>query len=281
MLTAHYTFRVEFERDMADTDRKKVVELINVDKAFGDQIVLEHVNLPIYEGTTTVIVGPSGTGKSVTLKLMMGLMRPDSGQVIAFGQNISNISNKELRKIRMNFGVLFQNVALFDSMNIFDNIALPLRERTDATEKEIRRNVQEKLEMMGLTGSDDKFPAQLSGGMLKRAGLARALVLNPRIVFFDEPTTGLDSNKSAEIYRLFHQTQRELNYSAVIVSHDVPKIFKLSDYVVLLAEKKLHECVSPEDFQLSNNPAIRLYVEKNIGPIYSSLREEAGFYETF
>lgn len=266
---------------MAEEERKKIIEFIDVDKAFGDQVILENVNLPIYEGTTTVIVGPSGTGKSVSLKLMMGLSRPDSGKVMAFGKDIANMNKRELRKIRMNFGVLFQNVALFDSLNIYDNIALPLRERTDATEEEIRRNVEEKLEMMDLVGANDKYPAQLSGGMLKRAGLARALVLNPKVVFFDEPTTGLDANKSSEIYRLFHRTQMNLNYTAVIVSHDVPKIFKLSDYVVLLAEKQLQGCISPEEFQLSENPAIRFYVEKNIGPIYSSEREEAGFYETF
>jgi phospholipid/cholesterol/gamma-HCH transport system ATP-binding protein len=199
---------------------------------------------------------------------------------LVFGEDLAKLKKKGMNRVRRNFGVLFQNVALFDSMTVYDNIALPLRERTHDTEKEIRDNVEEKLSLLDLEGSDEKYPAQLSGGMQKRVGLARALVLNPKVVFFDEPTTGLDVNKSNEIYRLFHKTQAQLKYTAVIVSHDVPKIFKLSDYVALLADCEIQGCMSPEEFQLSKNPHIRAYVETTMGPIYSSEMEETDLYET-
>lgn len=257
-----------------------VIELENVEKYFGQQKVLDGVSLQVRAGTTTVIVGASGQGKSVILKHMLGLMRPDSGRVVVFGQDLAQTTTKQLREIRSDFGVLFQNVALFDSMSVYDNVALPLRERTHKNEADIRINVEEKLTLMGLEEHGQKFPAQLSGGMKKRVGLARALVLNPKVVFFDEPTTGLDVSKSNEIYRLFFETQARLNYTAVIVSHDVPKIFKLSDFVALIAEGKLQGCMSPESFQLSDNPLIRSFVLETMGPIYSSETEEALLYET-
>ncbi|PLX95639.1 MAG: ABC transporter ATP-binding protein [Desulfuromonas sp.] len=261
------------------TDNEIVIELDQVEKSFNGQKVLDGVSLQVRAGTTTVIVGASGQGKSVILKHMLGLMTPDAGRVEVFGQDLQRASKRKLREIRSYFGVLFQNVALFDSMTVYDNIALPLRERTHDDEKSIRRNVEEKLALMGLEGHEAKFPAQLSGGMQKRVGLARALVLNPKVVFFDEPTTGLDVSKSNEIYRLFFETQARLNYTAVIVSHDVPKIFKLSDYVALMAKGQLQGCMSPEAFQLSDNPLIRSFVVETMGPIYSSETEESLLYE--
>ena len=166
--------------------------------------------------------------------------------------------------------MLFQNSALFDSMSVFDNVALPLRERTKKSEEEIKEIVNEKLKLMDLEGSNEKYPAQVSGGMKKRVGLARALVLNPKIVFFDEPTTGLDVAKSNEIYRVFFRTQAKLGYTSVIVSHDVPKIFKLADYVALLHEGVVQDCLPPEDFQTSDNPHIKEFVETTMGLIYES-----------
>lgn len=251
-----------------------VIELSGVEKSFGSQRVLAGVNLRVCQGTTTVIVGASGEGKSVILKLMLGLMTPDSGSVTIFGRDITHASARQLREVRRDFGVLFQNVALFDSMNIFDNVALPLRERTKDSSKQIAERVESLLNLMGLPDAGNKFPAQLSGGMQKRVGLARALALEPKVVFFDEPTTGLDVHKSNEIYRLFHHTQAELGYTAVIVSHDVPKIFKLSDHVALLAEGVIQGQLSPEEFQRSDNLLIRDFVETTMGPIYSSEREE-------
>ncbi len=252
---------------------KPAVELIDIKKSYGSQQVLKGVNLPIMEGKTTVIVGGSGTGKSQIIKHILGLIKPDSGQVMVYGKDISSVNKKELMEIRTNFGVLFQNVALFDSMTIFDNVAMPLRERTDKSEAEIKKIVLENLEMMDVIGHDDKYPAQISGGMKKRVGLARALVLNPRIIFFDEPTTGLDVAKSNEIYRVFFKTQTQLKYTAVIVSHDVPKIFKLADYVALLYGGLVQGCITPEEFQLSTDPVIREFVETTMGPLYSSEME--------
>jgi phospholipid/cholesterol/gamma-HCH transport system ATP-binding protein len=259
---------------MSQKDEQIAIQLIDVEKSFGRQQVLRRINLEVREGRTTVIVGASGTGKSLILKHMLGLIRPDQGQVLVFGRDLAKISRKELKKIRMNFGVLFQNAALFDSLTVYDNVALPLRERSSKVEEEIRTKVMEKLALMDLEGAEDKYPAQLSGGMRKRAGLARALVLNPKVIFFDEPTTGLDVNKANEIYRLFYETQTRLNYTAVIVSHDVPKILKLADYVAMLAEGVIQDCLTPEAFQISDNPIIRDYVEETMGPIYKSEREE-------
>ncbi len=252
-----------------------LIQLIDVRKRFGTQEVLKGVNLAIYAGKTTVIVGESGKGKSLILKHILGLVRPDGGTVLVFGKDINAIGRKELKEIRSYFGVLFQNAALFDSMNVFDNVALPLRERTKRSEADIKKIVGETLALMDMTDSDEKYPAQLSGGMRKRVGLARALVLNPKVVFFDEPTTGLDVAKSNEIYRVFYRTQAKLGYTAVIVSHDVPKIFKLADYVALLHDGVVQDCLTPEDFQTSTNDIIRDFVEKTMGHIYDSEQMEA------
>jgi phospholipid/cholesterol/gamma-HCH transport system ATP-binding protein len=251
-----------------------MIQMINVRKKFGAQEVLKGVNLSIYEGKTTVIVGESGQGKSLVIKHILGLMKPTSGKVLVNGKDINTIGRKALKEIRSDFGVLFQHAALFDSMTVFENVALPLRERTKATEEEIKSKVTEMLDLMDLEGSDEKYPAQISGGMKKRVGLARALVLNPKIVFFDEPTTGLDIAKSNEIYRVFYRTQAKLGYTSVIVSHDVPKIFKLADYVALLYDGVIQDCISPEDFQTSGNPVIKEFVEKTMGRIYESERLE-------
>lgn len=251
-----------------------MIQMIEVRKSFGAQEVLKGINLSIFEGKTTVIVGESGKGKSLIIKHILGLMKPTSGRVLVNGKDINIIRKKELKEIRANFGVLFQHAALFDSMTVFENVALPLRERTKASEKEISEKVSEMLDLMDLEGSEDKYPAQISGGMRKRVGLARALVLNPKIVFFDEPTTGLDIAKSNEIYRVFYRTQTKLGYTSVIVSHDVPKIFKLADHVALLHDGVIQDCLSPEDFQTSENPVIREFVEKTMGRIYESERLE-------
>ncbi|GBE04792.1 MAG TPA: ATP-binding cassette domain-containing protein [Nitrospirae bacterium] len=247
-----------------------IIQLKNVNKTFGTQHVLRGTNLSISEGKTTVIVGGSGQGKSVIIKHILGLIQPDDGEVLVYGKDINRISKKELREIRTNFGVLFQSAALFDSMTVFDNVALPLRERTKKSGKVIADIVNENLALMDIVGSNEKYPAQISGGMKKRVGLARALVLNPKIVFFDEPTTGLDVAKSNEIYRVFFKSQAQLGYTAVIVSHDVPKIFKLADYVALLYQGQVQDYLTPEEFQLSDDPIIRTFVETTMGQLYSS-----------
>lgn len=255
-------------------ERERIIELKGVVKSFGKQLVLDGVDLTVKRGETLVIVGASGQGKSVILKHMLGLLQPDGGEVWMFGKKLAGLKGRELESVRRRFGVLFQNAALLDSLNVYDNVALPLRERTDFTAAKIDEVVADRLEMVDLGGMGDKFPAQLSGGMRKRVGLARALALEPEVVFFDEPTTGLDVHKSNEIYRLFERTRKRLGYTAVIVSHDAPKIFKLADKIALLAERRIQESLPPEQFQRSGNPEIKSFVETTMGPIYKSTDEE-------
>lgn len=255
-------------------DNNCIIRIIDLEKSFGSQKILKGLNLSVMEGKTSVIVGGSGQGKSLTIKHILGLMKPTSGQVLVYDKDINKISKKELKEIRSDFGVLFQNSALFDSMTIYDNVALPLRERTKMSEAEIKEMVNEYLELMEVKGANDKFPAQISGGMKKRVGLARALVLKPKIMFFDEPTTGLDVAMSNEIYRIFFRTQAKLGYTAVIVSHDVPKIFKLADYVLLFHDGIVEDNLTPEEFQLSEKPVIKHFVETTMGRLYSSEMED-------
>jgi len=247
-----------------------IIQLIDVFKSFGSQRVLEGINLQVPHGKTTVIAGASGQGKSVIVKLILGLLKPDSGQILVEGKDITRMGRSRLNEVRMGFGVLFQGAALLDSLSVFDNVALPLRERSKLNENEIRKQVLETLVRLGLEGHENKFPAQLSGGMKKRVGLARALQLQPKIMFFDEPTTGLDPEKSMEIYQLFHQTQQQFGYSSIIVSHDIPKIFNLADQVVVLQKGHLAVFENPEKIQLSDDPIIKAFVETTMGNIYTS-----------
>ena len=212
------------------------IELIGIEKYFGKQKVLRGVNLSIRRGLTTVIVGESGQGKSVLLKHVLGLISPDAGRVIVEGRDVVGLRGAALKNLRARFGVLFQGSALFDSLTVFDN----------------------------------KYPAQLSGGMKKRVGLARALQLDPEIMLFDEPTTGLDPVKSHEVYQMFHQTQKKLGYTSVIVSHDIPKIFNLADYIALLHEGVIQVCATSEDIQRSEKPLVRAFIERVMGEMYSS-----------
>ncbi|NOX81269.1 MAG: ATP-binding cassette domain-containing protein [Deltaproteobacteria bacterium] len=242
-----------------------VIRFIEVTKSFpgheGRNIVLDRVSFTIPKGRTTVIAGGSGQGKSVTLKLVLGLMRPDSGRILVDGQDVTSLRRRELEQLRTKFGVLFQGSALFDSLTVFENVALPLRERTRMTDEEIRQQVAVTLEQLELLGHEDKFPAQLSGGMKKRVGLARALQLDPEILLFDEPTTGLDPLMTNDIYRLFARTRQELGYTAVIVSHDIPKVFELADQVILLNKGEVDVFASPGEIKYSTKPYIREFVE--------------------
>ena len=247
-----------------------VISLEEVSKSFGRQTVLDRVSFSIPRGRTTVIVGGSGQGKSVTLKLILGLMSPDSGRVLVDGEDVAGMKKRELDRVRARFGVLFQGAALLDSLSVFDNVALPLVERTGLSRGEIRDRVMATLAQLGLTGHEDKFPAQLSGGMKKRVGLARALQLEPEIMLFDEPTTGLDPEKTMEIYRLFVETHERFGYTAVIVSHDIPKVFNLADQVVVLNHGRVWSFGSPEELQLSDDPEIAGFVRSTMGTVYRS-----------
>lgn len=247
-----------------------IIRMVDVVKDFGKQRILDRVNLEIHPGRTTVIAGASGQGKSVALKLILGLLKPDSGKILVKGRDITVMGRSELNEIRSVFGVLFQSVALLDSLNVFDNVALPLRERTELNAGEIRERVLDTLIQLGLVGHDEKFPAQLSGGMKKRVGLARALQLQPEIMLFDEPTTGLDPEKTQEIYQLFFDTHRKFGYTSVIVSHDIPKVFNLADQVVILNGGKLVSFANPEEIQLCEIPEIQSFVKATMGHLYYS-----------
>lgn len=252
---------------------KPAIRFVDVVKKFGDQVVLDHVNVEFQKGKTTVIAGGSGQGKSVALKLILGLMEPDSGQIFVDGVEIGSLNRKELDEIRSKFGVLFQGSALLDSMTVWENIALPLRERTKISRDELISRVDGALAQFDLSGHGDKFPAQLSGGMRKRVGLARATMLNPEIVLFDEPTTGLDPQITMDIYRLFFRTQQQYGFTSIIVSHDIPKVFNLADQVVILNDGKMTLFEKPEFIQHSTDPMIMKFVEQTMGEVYTSSEE--------
>lgn len=250
------------------------IEFRNVVKSFGSQRVLDGVSFSFETGLTTVIAGGSGQGKSVTLKLILGLLQPDSGEILVNGRDITRMKLAELNDVRKNFGVLFQGGALLDSMTVYENVALPLKERTRSKGKDIDDKVRQMLSQFDLSGHEEKFPAQLSGGMKKRVGLARALMLQPEIMLFDEPTTGLDPHITLEIYRLFYKIQKEFGYTAIIVSHDIPKVFNLADRVILLNNGKTTTFSSPEDISRSKETEIINFAVEIMGHIYSSREME-------
>jgi phospholipid/cholesterol/gamma-HCH transport system ATP-binding protein len=250
------------------------IEFVNVVKSFGERanrhVVLHGISFSIPRGKTTVIAGGSGQGKSVTLKLILGLLRADSGKVLVEGEDVTKMRRRGLRRIRTRFGVLFQGSALFDSLSVYENVALPIRERTKFSEAEIKERVMATLGQLELTGHEDKFPAQLSGGMKKRVGLARALQLDPEIVLFDEPTTGLDPVMTQEIYQLFERMQKRLGYTAVIVSHDIPKVFDLADQIILLNKGEVDVFASIEEIKDCTKPYIREFAEMTMGSLFKA-----------
>jgi phospholipid/cholesterol/gamma-HCH transport system ATP-binding protein len=248
------------------------IEFDQVFKSFGERsrrhLVLNNISFTIPRGLTTVIAGGSGQGKSVTLKLILGLLYPDKGKVLVDGVNVPSLGKRDLRRLRTRFGVLFQGSALFDSLTVFENIALPLRERTKMSEDEIHSKVLATLDQLDLTGHEEKFPAQLSGGMKKRVGLARALQLEPEIILFDEPTTGLDPVMTQEIYHLFDRMQKRLGYTAVIVSHDIPGVFDLADQIILLNKGEVDIFNDVSEITRSEKPYIREFAEMTMGNLF-------------
>ena len=237
-----------------------IIQLKGVEKTLGGQHVLRGVDLAIPKGAITTIIGPSGEGKSVLLKHIIGLMRPDRGQVLVDGVNIAQIHDRQLNEIRKKFSMLFQSAALFDSMDVFDNVAFPLREKRLVSESDIQRYVPEMLERVGLGKMGHKFPAELSGGMKKRAGLARALVMGPKIILFDEPTTGLDPLMAHAIHDLILAMHKTFGFTGVMVSHEIPKIFPISDWVAMLKNGKILAMERSEEFQRLSDPLVREFI---------------------
>jgi phospholipid/cholesterol/gamma-HCH transport system ATP-binding protein len=246
-----------------------MIRVTNLHKGFRSQQVLKGVNLEFATGKITTIVGTSGCGKTVLLRHLNALLRPDQGEVFIDGVDIVKLPQKELYEIRAKFGVLFQGAALLDSMTVFDNVAFPLREKTRSTATEIKTKVEQRLEHVGLGSMGGKFPAELSGGMKKRAGLARALIMDPEIVLFDEPTTGLDPVLATSIHQLIARTHETYGFTGVLVSHTIPQVFDISDYVAMLANGVIEELSPPQTFRSSQNPVVQQFIQgKTEGPIH-------------
>ncbi|MCH2160956.1 MAG: ABC transporter ATP-binding protein [Phycisphaerales bacterium] len=237
-----------------------VVSLRDVDRSFDGRAVLQGLSLDIPEGQTTVVMGPSGCGKSVTLKHMIGLLRPDKGEVWFRDHRIDNLRERELAPIRRRFGMLFQQAALFDSMTVRDNVAFPMKE-TGHRGTEVENKVRETLGLVGLADSMNQMPGELSGGMKKRVGLARALVLDPEVVLYDEPTTGLDPIRADVINEMILRMQKELTITSVVVTHDLVSAFKVADRMVLLHEGRVRAEGTPEEIRKSDDPVVTAFLE--------------------
>lgn len=210
------------------------IEIIGLKKSFSDNQVLKGINLSVDEGEICVILGASGSGKSVLIKHIIGLLRPDEGSIIVKGIDISKLNEKELNEIRKSFGMVFQNSALFDSMTVFENVAFPLIEHTKLSEREIKERVREKLNILGLYNVEEKYPAELSGGMKKRVGLARAVILNPEIILYDEPTTGLDPITTMTVNEMILEARQKFNVTSIVISHDIGSAFMIADKIAFL-----------------------------------------------
>src|SRR6059058_3903609 len=237
--------------------------MINVEgltKSFGPQKVLRELSLEIATGTITIVIGRSGGGKSVFLKHLIGLMRPDAGRIMVDGVDISRLRGRALDEIRRAYGVVFQGGALFDSMSCFDNVAFPLREKVRTPPDELTKRVEAALGQVGLEGVGAKYPAEISGGMRKRVAIARALVTEPEIVFFDEPTTGLDPVLVNTIHHLILNLHRRFRFTAVVVSHEIPEIFEIADTVAMLHEGRIVEVGPPAAIQASQNRVVRQFI---------------------
>jgi phospholipid/cholesterol/gamma-HCH transport system ATP-binding protein len=237
------------------------IRLENVNKSFGKQKVLDELNLEIESEKITFIIGQSGGGKSVLLKHIIGLIKPDSGRIIIGDNEISDMKEAELNSIRKNFGMLFQEAALFDSMTVGENVAFPLKEHTRLPKKEIVKIIKEKLLQVGLKDVTDKMPSQLSGGMRKRVGLARAIALDPKIILFDEPTTGLDPIMCDAIDNLIVKTQQHTGATCIVISHDIESTFKIAHRVAMLYKGKIIEYGRPEDIKSSTNPVVDRFIK--------------------
>jgi phospholipid/cholesterol/gamma-HCH transport system ATP-binding protein len=245
-----------------------IISFQGVHKAFGHQKVLDDVTLDIERGKTTVIIGPSGTGKSVFIKLLVGLLKPDQGAIRVDGEDITRLKERQLYEVRKKFGMLFQDGALFDSMDVGENVAFPLRRHTKKPEREIREIVANKLAQVGLPGIEHKFPSELSGGMRKRVGIARAIALEPEIVLFDEPNSGLDPVMSDAIDKLIRRMQHELGLTFVVISHDIPGTFQIADRIAMLYKSKLIAYGNASDMQHSQDPILRQFFDRSAdGPI--------------
>ena len=249
-----------------------MIEIQNLSKSFNAHKVLDRVNLTVQTGETVVIIGRSGCGKSVLLKHIIGLMKPDSGAVLVDGVGVTQLSGHSLDKLRMKFGMLFQSAALFDSMTVEENVAFALREHTTMSGEAIRQRVVECLQLVGLEQVEDLMPAELSGGMRKRVGLARAIAMHPEIILYDEPTTGIDPIMGDVINELIIALRDRLKVTSVVVTHDMRSAYKVADRIAMLYNGAIVAAGSPEEIRHSANPLVQQFIKGDaVGPIQEGL----------
>lgn len=245
-----------------------MIKVVDLYKSFNEYKVLNGVNLTVKDGQATALIGGSGQGKSILLKHIIGLIKPDRGRIFINNQDISTLRGRLLKQLKERFGIVFQGGALFDSLTVFENVAFPLREKTRLKEAAIRDKVLHELARVGLSGSENKYPAEISGGMKKRTALARCLIMKPEIVLFDEPTTGLDPLIGKAIHKLIRECQKSLNFTAVIVTHEIPAIFSIVDHVAMLFNGKIVAEGTPQEMQASNDPVVHQFIHGELeGPI--------------
>ena len=237
-----------------------MIELKQVDKSFGDKQVLKNISFRVENGETLALIGGSGSGKSTLLRMMIGLDRPTAGEIWIDGTEITQLSEEELDEVRLSMGMVFQYSALFDSMTVRDNVAFGLREHTDYDEEEIQEIVREKLSLVGLPGSEDMMPGELSGGMKKRVGLARALAFGPSIIFYDEPDSGLDPVMTRKIDDLIVETQKKLGVTSIVVTHDMESACLVADRIAMLYQGEIIAMEKTEDFRRLKDPRIREFL---------------------
>ena len=238
-----------------------LIELKNVTKRFGEKTVLDRANLTIFEGDITTIIGKSGEGKSVLLKHIIGLLRPDEGEILFNGKQIKGLTRKERKSFKRQISYMFQNNALFDSLTVFENIALPLREKTRLDEDAIRIKVMAQIDRMELSEVTDKYPSQISGGMQKRVALARALVSEPKIILFDEPTAGLDPLRKNVVLSMIARHQKKIRFTAILVSHDIPDVLFISNRVAIIDSCRIPFQGTPMELEQSENPVVQQFIK--------------------
>lgn len=237
-----------------------MIRLVDVRKSFGEKEVLHGIDLTVNDGETLAIIGGSGSGKSTLLRLMIGLISPTSGEIWIGDKNIADMAEEELDKIRLHMGMVFQYSALFDSMTVGDNVAFGLREHTDLSEEEIKKIVAEKLRLVGLPGTENMMPTSLSGGMKKRVSLARAIAFGPEIIFYDEPSSGLDPIMTAKIDELIMNTQKALKVTSVVVTHDMHSACRIADRIAMVAAGELVACEPVEKFLELKDERVREFL---------------------
>jgi len=252
------------------TTNEPVIEVRDLWKSFGDQEVLRGINLTVLDGQTMVVLGPSGCGKSVLLKHVIGLMKPDRGSILVEGNELTELDARELKDLRMRFGMVFQGAALFDSMTVGENVGLPLKEHRGIEGDELADLVEEKLGMVGLAGVSHLQPSELSGGMKKRVALARAIALDPDIVLYDEPTTGLDPIMAEQINELIRALQRKIHATSIVVTHDLHSAKFTGDKIALMHEGRIELVGTMDDLRNSDNEAVRTFIARGHAPALGS-----------